>query len=812
MRWLFVLLLAACCTKAGQAAGADSLALDEAMLKAANVAVDGPGLLDFFRKQTRPGVDRTRIDALIKQLGDDSYDVRQKATLGLIDVGESAVPQLRDALRHSDPEVVFRSKECLQRISTGKTSLVPLLQAACRLLAARKPPGTIEVLLGFLPSAEEAVAEEVRTALAALAVRDGKPEPLLVAALSDKEPLRRATAADVFARHDFAELRPTLRALLRDPEPSVRLPVAVALLKRKEAEAVPIIIGAIGELPAAQTARAEEMLRQLAGGAALGSMAVGDSIARPRVRAAWSEWWGKNDGPALLAFFTRRTPQAVDTARIEALIKDLGNGTTGTREAAVKELVTLGNAALPLLRREAKSGSATASHAAECLVQIRKANGGFDASAAVVRLLALRKPAGAAQALLAFAPFAEDDCVIDEIVVALADMARQEAGAGSALVNALTARLPETRGVAADALCRAGLTEHQPAVRKLLGDSDANVRLRAALTLAAVKDREAIPVLIALLAELPQEKAWRAEDFLVRLAGSQAPDARLANNEAARKQCRDAWSTWWQANRATADLTPLEKAPRLLGYTLIVMLDRNSVLELDNEGLPRWQLEGFVQPLDVQILPGERLLTAEHDGNKIVERNLKGDVLWQKTFSEPLMAQRLPNGNTFVGTRDRIIELDREGHEVFAHLTSETIMRGRKLPTGEFVLVTTTAAQEQRVVRLDGRGRELKGFNVTVNTRGGRLDVQPDGRVLIPEHSNGKVVEYDTQGKSVWEVSVPNPIAAVRLPNGNTLITSCPLQNRPTEAAPSRAIEFDRKGREVWQYKSSERVTRAYRR
>lgn len=811
MRWLSLLLLLACCATAGRAAGVESLALDEAMLKAANVAVDGPGLLDFFRKQTRPGVDRARIDVLLKQLGDDSYDVRQKATLGLIDIGESAVPRLRDALRDSDPEVVFRAKECLQRISTGKTSMVPLLQAACRVLAARRPAGAIEVLLNYLPSAEEAVAEEVRNALAELAVRDGKPEPLLVAALSATEPLRRATAADVFARHDFAELRPTLRALLRDPEPRVRLPVAVALLNRKEAEAVPIIIGAIGDLPAGQTARAEEMLRQLAGGAALGGMPVGDAVARTRIRDAWSEWWGKNDGPALLEFLKKRTSQSVDAARINALIKDLGAG-TGTRDAAVKELVTLGNAALPFLRHEAKSGTPTANQALDCLAQIRKANGGFDASIAAVRLLALRKPGGAAPALLAFAPFAEDDSVIEEIAVALADIARQDTNARDTLVNALVAKAPATRGVAADALCRVRMTDQQPAIRKLLADGDAGVRLQTALALAAVRDREAIPVLIALLAELPQEKAWRAEDFLIRVAGNQAPEPRLAGNEAARKQCRDAWSTWWQANATTADLTPLEKAPRLLGYTLIVMLDRNSVLELDNEGLPRWQLEGFVQPLDVQILPGERLLTAEHDGNKIVERNLKGEVLWQRSLTEPLMAQRLPNGNTFVGTRDRILELDREGHELFTHLTSETIMRGRKLATGEFVLVTTTAAQEQRVVRLDGRGRELKGFAVTVNTRGGRLDVQPDGRVLIPEHSNGKVVEYDAQGKSVWEVSVPNPIAAVRLPNGNTLVTSCPLQNRPTEAAPSRAIEFDRKGKEVWQYKSSERVTRAYRR
>jgi hypothetical protein len=50
---------------------------------------------------------------------------------------------------------------------------------------------------------------------------------------------------------------------------------------------------------------------------------------------------------------------------------------------------------------------------------------------------------------------------------------------------------------------------------------------------------------------------------------------------------------------------------------------------------------------------------------------------------------------------------------------------------------------------------------------------------------------------------VEEPVAAVRLPNGNTLVTSM-TQNR--------AVELDRAGKEVWQYKGETRVTRAFRR
>jgi hypothetical protein len=68
---------------------------------------------------------------------------------------------------------------------------------------------------------------------------------------------------------------------------------------------------------------------------------------------------------------------------------------------------------------------------------------------------------------------------------------------------------------------------------------------------------------------------------------------------------------------------------------------------------------------------------------------------------------------------------------------------------------------------------------------------------------NNQVAEYDTNGKAVWQVSFNQPIAAVRLANGDTLVTS---YNEP------RAVELDRTGKEVWEYKSNTRVTRAFRR
>lgn len=47
----------------------------------------------------------------------------------------------------------------------------------------------------------------------------------------------------------------------------------------------------------------------------------------------------------------------------------------------------------------------------------------------------------------------------------------------------------------------------------------------------------------------------------------------------------------------------------------------------------------------------------------------------------------------------------------------------------------------------------------------------PDGHFLVAHLDLGKVVEYDTDGKELWSVPAPSAWAAVRLTNGNTLIS-----------------------------------------
>src|SRR5262249_27344500 len=141
----------------------------------------------------------------------------------------------------------------------------PLILAATRLLAQRRPDGAVETLLQFVPMAEnDAVLDQIRKTLPELALRDGKPEPALLAALDDKLSVRRAVAAETLAQLGRHSPVARLRKLLQDPVPSVRLRVALGLAPGQDEEAVVQLIQLLGELPTPQAKLAEDYLLELA--------------------------------------------------------------------------------------------------------------------------------------------------------------------------------------------------------------------------------------------------------------------------------------------------------------------------------------------------------------------------------------------------------------------------------------------------------------------------------------------------------------------------------------------------------------------
>jgi hypothetical protein len=291
-------VLAACAVAAPVAI---SPAEDEQVLKTAKISADGPALLAYFRQRTVSSADRQRIDALIRQLGDPAYAVRERASAELVACGLLAIGPLRQAQADADFEVARRADRCLEQIERVPTAT--LSAAAARMVARLKPAGAIPVLLGYLPIADdEAVADEVRDALGALAISNGQPDPTLVKSLDDPVPLARGAAAEALAKSGLPAAVTLSRKALADGNGDVRLRVALALVTRaKDKSTVPTMIALIGELPQASGWRIEDILVRLAGEAAP-KVTLGEDVAsRQKCRDAWKEWWDKNGATIDLA-------------------------------------------------------------------------------------------------------------------------------------------------------------------------------------------------------------------------------------------------------------------------------------------------------------------------------------------------------------------------------------------------------------------------------------------------------------------------------------------------------------------------------
>jgi outer membrane protein assembly factor BamB len=516
------------------------------------------------------------------------------------------------------------------------------------------------------------------------------------------------------------------------------------------------------------------------------------------------------DGPALMQFFRSRTAGAADRDRITALIKQLGDDSFDQRERASAELLAIGPRAEPPLRDAVKHDPdpEVKRRAEDCLRQLAR-EGDLALPAAAARVLAARKPDGAVAVLLAYLPDAPGEIIADEVRAALATVAVKDGKADPVLLQALEDKLPVKRSAAAVALCQAGARDHFPAVRTLLHDRESSVRLRVALALAHAREKEAVPALIELLGDLPPSQAYEAEDVLRALAGEAAPDATPGKSQEERTKCRDAWAAWWKKNGDKVDLAKLAEGVSL-GRTLIV--DRGltppggRVLEVGRDGKVVWEIDGLNLPTDAQVLPGGRVLICEYSSRRLTERTTRGEIVWEKVLpvagaaSYLLGAQRLANGHTFVATRTSLMELDRDGKEVWTYKhTGGAIYAARKSRTGEVAFITL----EGTCVRLDANGKEVGSFPAgRVQIQGG-IDLLPNGNVLVPLYSQNQVIEYDATGKAVWQVTVARPSSAVRLPNGHTLVSN---------AINQRVVELDRDGKEVWKVESVGRPYKAYRR
>src|SRR5262249_34969533 len=201
---------------------------------------------------------------LLGKLGSEDFASRETASRELFALGRRSLPQLREAAKEKDAEVSRRAKLLLERIEQEPSHHLPA--AAVRLLSVRKPAGSVEALLAYLPFAEdENLAAEVQTSLTVLALREGKLDAALGRASNGADPKLRAMAAEALVKGGGVEGRGEARRLLKDAVPTVRLRAALALATAREKEGVPVLIDLVTVLSGEHVGQVEDALYQLAG-------------------------------------------------------------------------------------------------------------------------------------------------------------------------------------------------------------------------------------------------------------------------------------------------------------------------------------------------------------------------------------------------------------------------------------------------------------------------------------------------------------------------------------------------------------------
>src|SRR5262249_31734054 len=188
----------------------------------------------FFRKRMPSPEAQKRIEELITKLTSASFKEREKVTADLVLEGPPALAVLRTVVNSTvELELKKRCDRCIKEIE--KKSPNTLVMAAARLLRVRQTPGACAVLLAYVAVApNELVEEEVFTSIYFLGLagakvevfppvaKAGRLDPVLVQALTDHQPARRAIAALMVGEFGSADQRQEVRKLLKDKDAHVR--------------------------------------------------------------------------------------------------------------------------------------------------------------------------------------------------------------------------------------------------------------------------------------------------------------------------------------------------------------------------------------------------------------------------------------------------------------------------------------------------------------------------------------------------------------------------------------------------------------
>jgi hypothetical protein len=186
-------------------------------------------------------------------------------------------------------------------------------------------------------------------------------------------------------------------------------------------------------------------------------------------------------------------------------------------------------------------------------------------------------------------------------------------------------------------------------------------------------------------------------------------------------------------------------------------------------------------------------LIAEHAHDRVALLNERGEVVWDYSVPHPQDVWMLPNGNILTTWYQGVREVTRDRKTVWEYTTAtpNEIPNCQPLPDGN-VLIGIVG--ECRLIEVNRRGEVIHEVRLSTTEQKPHSQFRmcrktPSGTYLVPFTAEGAVREYDVTGAVLREFPpAPTPVAALRLPNGNTLVS-----------AGGAVTEYDAADQIVWQ-------------
>jgi outer membrane protein assembly factor BamB len=194
------------------------------------------------------------------------------------------------------------------------------------------------------------------------------------------------------------------------------------------------------------------------------------------------------------------------------------------------------------------------------------------------------------------------------------------------------------------------------------------------------------------------------------------------------------------------------------------------------------------------------IYAADHENRKLIKIKEDGTLLWEFPNNNGHDVQLLENGNVLIVTGE-VQEVTPEKEIVWR--VGRPLVRkaeaAQRLKNGHTMIADDGA---HAIIELNEKNEEVWRFDVP-NTNNRRTQTMrqvrrlENGNTLICASTLDEVWEVNPAKEIVWKYPVPFPYLALRLENGNTLISSGDGYGSPRGWF---VVEVDKDGKEVWKF------------